>query len=1125
MADPKPTPPPRAPALGAETVAPGCDGLPRETTLPPAAPPGYEILQELGRGGMGVVYQARQLQLGRVVALKMILGGGHAGPGDLARFRSEAQAIARLQHPHIVQIHEVGEHEGLPYFSLEFCPGGSLDRKLAGTPLSPREAANLVEKLARGIHAAHQKGVVHRDLKPANVLLAEDGAPKITDFGLAKKLDEAGQTQSGAVMGTPSYMAPEQASGKTREIGQGADVYALGVILYECLTGRPPFKATTPLDTLLQVVAAEPVAVRQLQPQVPRDLETVCLKCLHKEPHRRYASAAALADDLERFLRGRPVAARPVSRVEKTWRWCRRNPLVSLSLAAVAGAVAAAFLLVTDSRNEAVRLADDNALLAQKERAQGIEAREAGARLQRSQEALRGLLYAANANLIQNAWDANDMPRVHALLKAQLPAEGERDLRGFEWDLWDRRAHAELQTVLVKEAPAGSLIDLSVSPNGTRVVGWALGQGPPIPGRQINVWDAATGKVVLTLTPHEGLFWGGGQPPSFDVTGTRILLTVGPPLGPRNEATFGAWDASTGKRLFLVRDRFEGPIPPRIALSPDGTHLAAYEPLTRSPGGATVRVWDTARGGEPVRFTGPAGRVTSIAFSPDGTDLAAAFAPLSGEQAGGEVRVWSVARGDKRFGVKVPTEVGNLTYIRDGQALAVVQGGWSDWRIGLLDPDSGRVLDGSEWLRAVRPPLENARPVFSPDGRRFAVPGRDGISIRETATGRLLETVRGHPGFYTSVAFCRDGLWLVSTGSDRMVRRWAASGDEPIVIKFPVAPLGKLLFNTAGTRLAAIGSTSGGATPTAVGVWEFTGKQVFAFGHDFGPGIAGEVNVPWVALSADGGRVAASRTVRGAPGVGWHIRSELRVWEADTGKQLFFWKAPDNYVGEISLSPDGHHVAAALGGEGEYPIKIWNLATAQEEKVLPAGAFVRALGYSPDGTRLAAVAGSLKKAPALKVWALATGKEIATVSEPAREEWGAVSTLTFSPDGGRVAWAIGRGGMVMPGEVIVTEIGTGRDLARLKGHAGPVEALAFSPNGRRLVSVELGGMGTEPGNVRIWDATTGDQLLTLRWEGILMRSARFSQDGRRLYTAGLFGLSQGIAIKTWDATPRAAGQP
>jgi tRNA A-37 threonylcarbamoyl transferase component Bud32 len=321
------------PASQPAADGPATAGVP-PSLLPPAgwcpAVPGYEILGELGRGGMGVVYKARQVKLNRVVALKMILAGGHAGEADLARFRTEAEAIARLQHPNIVQIHEVGEHEGKPFFSLEFCPGGSLEKRLDGTPLPPQDAARLVQALAGAMHAAHNANVIHRDLKPANVLLTADGTPKVTDFGLAKMLDEGGNpTVSGAVLGTPSYMAPEQASGKNKAVGPPADIHALGAILYELLTGRPPFKAATHLDTILQVVSDEPVPPTQLQPKTPRDLETICLKCLEKEPGKRYGSAEALADDLRRFLEGDPVRARPLGEWESAVRWAKKYPITA----------------------------------------------------------------------------------------------------------------------------------------------------------------------------------------------------------------------------------------------------------------------------------------------------------------------------------------------------------------------------------------------------------------------------------------------------------------------------------------------------------------------------------------------------------------------------------------------------------------------------------------------------------------------------------------------------------------------------------------------------------------------------------------------------------------------------
>ena len=305
---------------------------------------GYEILGELGRGGMGVVYKARQVGLDRIVALKMVLAGAHAGEEQLSRFYAEAQAVAHLTHPHIVQIFDVGERDGLPYFSLEFVDGGSLAQTIAGKPQTPRFSAGIVRDLARAMDVAHKRGIVHRDLKPANILMTAASEPKITDFGLAKRLEgDSQQTRSGAIMGTPSYMAPEQALGLTREIGPLADQYALGAILYEMLTGRPPFQGATPLDTLELVRKQEPVPPTRLQPKIPVDLETICLRALQKESHKRYVDADAMAADLDRFLKGMPILARPVSYPELyLWRWCKRNPRKSR---AMSGTIAALVLL------------------------------------------------------------------------------------------------------------------------------------------------------------------------------------------------------------------------------------------------------------------------------------------------------------------------------------------------------------------------------------------------------------------------------------------------------------------------------------------------------------------------------------------------------------------------------------------------------------------------------------------------------------------------------------------------------------------------------------------------------------------------------------------------------------
>jgi tetratricopeptide (TPR) repeat protein/tRNA A-37 threonylcarbamoyl transferase component Bud32 len=363
-----------------ETVMPSAPSQPARPAQPkePTTIAGYEVLGMLGRGGMGVVYKARQTRLNRVVALKMMLSGMHAGEEEAARFRREAEAVARLQHPNIVQIYEIGEHESRPFFSLEFVEGGSLDKMLGGTPQSPREAARMIEQLARAIHVAHQAGILHRDLKPANVLLqrkADSRSPsseaatgqavpisdctlKITDFGLAKNIDDQNcQTQSGAIMGTPSYMAPEQAAGQNKDLGPAADIYALGSMLYDFLTGRPPFKGQSVFDTLQQVQSLEPLSPVRLQPGVPRDLETICLKCLHKEPEKRYRNAELLADDVRCFLEGKPITARATGPIERGWKWARRHPaaagLAVVSTAAVLALGAGGLLYAEQHRQRA----------------------------------------------------------------------------------------------------------------------------------------------------------------------------------------------------------------------------------------------------------------------------------------------------------------------------------------------------------------------------------------------------------------------------------------------------------------------------------------------------------------------------------------------------------------------------------------------------------------------------------------------------------------------------------------------------------------------------------------------------------------------------------------------------
>jgi tetratricopeptide (TPR) repeat protein len=536
-------PPPSASGTSATVVA--AAGPVRETIAPGDQPmpavPGYEVLEELGRGGMGVVYRARQVRLKRLVALKMILAGPQAGEQHLARFRSEAELVARLAHPNIVQIYEVGDHNRLPYLALEFVGGGGLDRRLAGTPLEPRAAAGLLEPLAQATHFAHTKGVIHRDLKPANVLLAEDGAPKITDFGLAKQLDgDRGATQSGAIVGTPSYMAPEQASGKVKEVGPAADVYALGAILYEALTGRPPFKGTTPLATLELVLTQEPVAPRRLQPAVPRDLETICLKCLNKEPHHRYASALTLAEDLHRFLGGESIQARPAPVLARAGRWMRRRPaLAALVLFLGLTPLTLLALLLWHDRDLAVKLAQARTSAALSQRQADGEAL-----LRKAQAAhAAGDLKSAKLHLDAAAEKAGDEPSLAELqagVQRLLDRLAGQALARARYDEFRKKRNAALfyesqftgrtpdANVRATRAAARQALELFAARTGGPVAdpaGWALDLGRQGWFSALERAEITTGcyELLLILARATAQPLNGEDPPGQASAALRLL--------------------------------------------------------------------------------------------------------------------------------------------------------------------------------------------------------------------------------------------------------------------------------------------------------------------------------------------------------------------------------------------------------------------------------------------------------------------------------------------------------------------------------------------------------------------------------------------------------------------------
>ena len=1000
---------------------------PRSTGRSPRFLGEYQLLEEIARGGMGVVYRARQDKLNRLVALKLIRAGPLADPDELRRFRREAEAIAELDHPHIIPIYEIGQEDDQPYFSMKLVEGGNLARHIPRLKDEPAACAALVAKVARAVHYAHQRTILHRDIKPSNILLDHHDEPYVTDFGLAKRIGiDVGTmaTMTGAVMGTPAYMPPEQARGGAKSVTTAADVYSLGATLYECLTGRPPFSGESAGEIMRQVLDQEPPPPRSSNSRLDRDLETICLKCLHKEPGRRYGSAEALAEDLERWAAGLPITARPVSARERVFKWVKRRKALAalvltlpVALVSLFGGGAWFTLQLWRERDLANRgrYAADMSL-ARRALDDGLiyQVREQLATYRTGPRALGDLRSFEWYYLAALCDPATVRLRGHArqVTCVAFHPDGNRILSGDTdgsvrvWDLAGRRA------IHAFERRGGIIRCVAISPDGrTMAAGDEAGR--------VRLWDLETGREraleghraglrSVCFSPDNRRLLStdiGGLIVQWDIAaaGQEFDLRHDPDRDdevirarPENISAFhygrmalytpdgrsiissGAdekviiWDIASRSARDVIR---AGALIMGLAISPDGRHLAMAEQS------ATLEILDLNRPHDPPRIIpGASHRVSAVAFSPDGKTLAVA---------------------DWRSGLR-------LLDARDGQILDRFRDSVNMAPLTLAFGGGGRVLAmaaGDEvhvvrlerWrdgvpVRAPKGPIR--RLAISPDGRLLAVGGEAPmIEVRDTRSGRTTRTIRGAEPAVLGLAFVpRPGApWLVSVGGHNgLIEVW-----DPL---------------REGPPLRA---------------WSGHRGAIYA-----------------AAARPDGGRVATG----GEDGV-------VQSWDPATGRPD---PSPMNHGATISALAYDREGAVLASGGMDRTVQLWSPSSgARRRGTLEHPHPISCLAFSPDGRLLAAGGGSVDKGGTVVIWDAASGAVVATIECPR-----GVDSLSFSPDGRRVATC-------GPDPVVqVWDTTGGHETLSLEGHRDRVSNVVFAPRTMRLYT------SGRDGAVKLWDGET-----------------------------------------------------